>query len=272
MVRAILEGRKTQTRRLNGLDDVNSYPGEMEGSSFLGPFGYRGLLPNTYYLREAEKPRYQANPGIYHWFAGRQGNEINPIPVKCPYGKPGDLLWVRETAFPDFPKDFSYYDWTWAEVPEEYRTPAYVLYQASSPDPRLKWKPSIHMPRWASRLTLRITGIRVERVQSISEEDAVAEGITPLFSAEELKRPEIAKCFIDKPVGWTNYLWHGHIGRTITGKQSDEWEWQYSGYDSAAGSYSSLWESINGGKPGASWADNPWCWVVEFQREEAPHA
>ena len=62
---------------------------------------------------------------------------------------------------------------------------------------------------------------------------------------------------------WTNYLWHGYIGKTITRKQANEWEHQYSSYQTARGSFSSLWQSINA-KRGYPWKSNNWVWVVEF--------
>ena len=65
---------------------------------------------------------------------------------------------------------------------------------------------------------------------------------------------------------FTNYLWHGNIGKAITKKQSELWPYQYSGYESARNSFSSLWESLYGQKEGCSWADNPWVWVYTFER------
>ena len=107
------------------------------------------------------------------------------------------------------------------------------------PDPRLtvkRWRPSIHMPRWASRLTLEIVGVRVERLNEISEEDAIAEGIER--DAAEFKNYNV------KDVA---FPWIGGVG-------------------AASASYSSLWESING--PG-SWEANPWVWVLEFKPVES---
>ena len=91
----------------------------------------------------------------------------------CPYGRPGDLLWVREThgiqlklgESPDYPKGLVVYR---ADLPED----SNFQYEGGGS----AWRPSIHMPRWASRITLEITGVRVERVQDISEKDAIAEG------------------------------------------------------------------------------------------------
>ena len=83
--------------------------------------------------------------------------------LKCPYGAPGDRLWVRETWDTDG-KTIAYR----ATTPET----------TTDPEP-MRWRPSIHMPRWASRLTLAVTSVRVERVQEITEADARAEGIEP---------------------------------------------------------------------------------------------
>lgn len=125
---------------------------------------------------------------------------------------------------------------------------------------RYGWKSPLHMPKWAARTWLEVTGVRAERLQDISEADAIAEGVAPLFTAQErASRPEY------DVEGHRNYLWHGWVGKTITQKQADAWPHQYSSYDTARGSYSSLWESING--PG-SWAANPWVWVYEFRRIE----
>ena len=106
--------------------------------------------------------------------------------------------------------------------------PALTVYRADHEgDTRgAGWKPSIHMPRWASRITLEITGVRVERLQDISEADAIAEGCRPV-------RPEI--------------VLDGLVART--GR-------------SAVDEYRQLWQSIHGPE---SWAANPWVWVTEFK-------
>src|SRR6267154_1330713 len=154
MVRGILEDRKTKTRRVSGLEDVNKYPGKLEGEGMMGPLGYRGLCPSDYYIRN--KKAYAANPELYHWFVGEQNGEVNPIPVKCRY-KVGDLLWVRET--------WSYITLAENENPDGCLpdgTPVSLLYRADADgwDNDVPWIPSIHMFRWASRITLEVTEVR----------------------------------------------------------------------------------------------------------------
>ena len=126
MVRAILGGRKTQTRRIVKLKCHDGFE--------VGP-NYEGE----------------------HWPV--RGGDRMP----CPYGKPGDRLWVRET---------------WLCATGE-PGPTLCHYQADGDRPEFNglWKPSIHMFRWASRITLEITGVRVERLQDITEADAMAEGV-----------------------------------------------------------------------------------------------
>lgn len=190
--------------------------------------------------------------------------------VYCPFGRVGDRLWVREKFFP------MRYDW------KELGSSAPILYsdgfirgreawgetyQGLVPPVGHAWKGAVTMPREASRILLEITAIRVERLDAISEADAKAEGVAHLFSAEELRGPSIASSYFASPEesGYRNYLWHGLKGRhghNITYSQIDAWAYQYSSYDTAAESYSSLWEATNG--PG-SWEANPWIWVVEFK-------
>jgi hypothetical protein len=216
MVRAILEGRKTQTRRVVkpqpvivcGDGDHAFYP-EIEGC-----FAHRDT-PN--------------GPNIYTF---------------CPYGKPGDLLWVRESGWQSEGRFFAYDATQGIARCSDDDNGHYIQVspeEAGSWDTSdwkyCGWKrtPSIHMPRWASRITLRITDIRVERVQSISERDASREGL------ETRVRDGYTEWCDGRPEGWFNYPQIAFCG---------------------------LWDSINGGKPGASWAENPWCWRVSFERVE----
>lgn len=143
MVRAILEGRKTQTRRVVKLRHGSPY-------CIVGERSDGATWPM--------------------WFDPNQGPDYHP--EVCPYGKPGDRLWVRET---------------WGVVEGEDGASRWVAYAATPgqtrrapEDSALKrcWKPSIHMPRWACRLVLDVTDVRVERLQDISDADALAEGIS----------------------------------------------------------------------------------------------
>lgn len=148
MVRAILEGRKTMTRR------VVTHPAARHWTD--------GRFPG------ADKPIFLAMAGGQ---GGHQGNWI-----ACPYGQPGDRLWVRET---------------WATWPSMDATKPSRIYQQPvhyaatfdeskilyPPSMSKKWRPSIFMPRWASRITLEVTGVKVERVQDISKADAISEGV-----------------------------------------------------------------------------------------------
>lgn len=158
MVRAILDGRKTQTRRVLKVQPP----------------------ADTFRMDTYHHPDGQHY--FWAWKEAFSGCELHTgwEPICCPYGQPGDRLWVRE-AFMHEPAD---YCWE-ASVSIPVR-PATTIYRADS-DPcgeakGCGWKPSIHMPRSLSRITLEITGVRVERLNDCSEEDARAEGVGPLRS------------------------------------------------------------------------------------------
>ena len=201
MVRAILDGNKTQTRRSVKFNDrLNRYDSD----------GFHRVTDETI----EKKP----------W----SENAVRQI-IGCPYGQPGDRLWVRE-AFEDCCSALH----------------SCVLYRADGDDPGTKWTPSIHMPRWASRITLEVTGVRAERLQDISEVDAMAEGITRLTEPLPPRR------------------WSGPNRFTLKGMGSGACAGSVSlNAPAAEDLYRRLWESING--PG-SWDLNPWVWVVEFKR------
>ncbi|MBS3048155.1 hypothetical protein [Enterobacter mori] len=218
MVRAILNGRKTQTRRIIkdctvGRDPISKFI--QIGKKFIGC--YPEDVPEL--IREC-----------------------------CPYGVPGDRIWVRETwgvvsheldedgriqpwspdrpatAIHEMPFGNGYYsghaiyaadgDFTWGD-------------DDGYEDGRSCWKPSIHMPRAACRILLEITGVRVERLNSISQEDAQAEGM-------EL-------------TGWRPTYSDPDSGGEV-----------WTPYDN----FAQLWESIYGEE---SWQTNPWVWVIEFK-------
>jgi hypothetical protein len=176
MVRALLDGSKTQTRRIM-------------------------------------KPQ----PSLGQDFGGR---------VLCPYGQPGDRLWVRE-AFSG-PRHQEHHP------PRDWHSTDEIHYWADGCPSCNDWtkpRPGMFMPRWASRITLEITGVRVERLVDISEDDARAEGITDGGCLNCGESETNCGCLNPQP--------------------------------DARDSFIHLWESING--PG-SWAANPWVWVVEFRR------
>ncbi|MGP1224193.1 morphogenetic protein [Serratia sp. CY38905] len=165
MVRAILDGRKTQTRRVMKVQPESS------------GFGLR-------FITESLNNR---DTGKYFWSQSDACgiNKSRSKPFLCPFGQVGDRLWVRETfQGPLIPEDeLSEY---LGANPDKFQSPAYCEYAAdggakpeyvdSDENTRYGWRPSIHMPRWASRITLEITAVRVERLNDISEEDAKAEG------------------------------------------------------------------------------------------------
>lgn len=187
MIRALLDGRKTMTRRV-----VKPQPDEMFNPS--------------------------SQVALESWTIG------------CPYGRPGDRLWVRETWFPCPVGKFCPNP---TPIPKSLPEGWTVLFAAdgdsvSSP---LRWKPSIFMPRWASRITLELTSVRVERVQDISEDDAKAEGVIEQFRTVVLR-----------PDGGPDY----HIP------------------NSYRGGFANLWDSLNA-KRGFRWETNPWVWAISFK-------
>lgn len=217
MVRAILEGRKTQTRRALNQQPSNGW--EIDTPYVLG----RITSPH---------PKRMKFGVFIHRGLGTDFPECDII--TNPYGQPGDRLWVRETW--QGPLISTAVDYKKHNRGESINDPEHCVYRATDKlfavdddGKELGWRPSIHMPRWASRIDLEITGIRVELLQDISEEDAVAEGIDAAlceqFTTKAPTRHEL------KPA--------------------------------ALHAYAGLWESING--PG-SWNANPRVWVVEFKR------
>lgn len=208
MVRALLDGRKTQTRRVIKLPtrtrdghaiyerpDMGGWEATTVGggSAFrVGKGGERIPVPEA--------------PGIWH--------RTCAVCISAPYDV-GDRLWVRET-----------FDWDGDD-------PNTIHYHATHDKDFdcfiKKWRPSIHMPRWASRILLEITAVRVERLQDISEEDAEAEGVLAFHSQSP-----------------------GLEARPY-----------YRSMQSNRGLFEQLWGSINGDE---SWAANPWVWAITFKR------
>lgn len=174
---------------------------------------------------------------LVHW--------VVPGEEACPYGQSGDRLWVRETWQGPL-LDGDTMENEYRGSPDDFHKPEYCEYAADGgPTPEFinqddelvcRWRPSIHMPRWASRIKLEITGVRVERLQDISEADAKAEGIASRTGEKTIYHYDFPKLPPTDAV---------------------------SGWKSARSAYKELWCEINGRD---SWESNPWVWVVEFKR------
>lgn len=211
MVRAILDSSKTQTRRIvKGAPDC----------------------PNGWYADAYNKT------DKWTFWGPRETEESGKcaLPMfKNPYGQVGDQLWVRETwAIASKATDLVkvYYAASEKQSHTEFHEyfPVELAKDMSPTWP--KYRPSIHMPRWASRITLEITGVRVERLLDISEEDSWAEGINAVDGMFDQEIYAIAK----------------RMGRS---------------FEESVPTYAALWESINGV---GSWDENPWVWVINFRR------
>lgn len=243
MVRAILDGRKTQTRRIIKPQPEVTLSGSLSGTWLSRPLNGL-LLP-----------------------------KIEDIAIHCPFGVVGDRIWVRETWATLGNEDGCSVDWN-DNLCKGNEKSAARIYRASCeqrhgdfglwsiPDdadwkPHTEnekfegaWRPSIHMPRWASRILLEISDVRVERLNSINEHDAIAEGL-----AEISKDGRIYKYGVPDR--------DGYPGTDDCGWPWHEWE----RYPISA--YRKLWESIYGDD---SWQANPWVWVIEFKRIEGGEA
>lgn len=223
MIRAILDGKKTQTRRV-----VKPQPEERRADPY-----------NVYYWQWGEQQIQASSQWQYH----------------CPYGKPGDRLWVREGfrtkaygAIDEIELQYlASVDPAWDKAPgwtehtEYYRHPALRT---------LHWvrRSPIFMPRWACRLVLEVASIRVERLQAITEDDARAEGI-----ARELVHPGGFDPDNFHPPGAYGYVSGLHPfpeGRI---------------YPTAKEAFAEGWDSINA-KRGYSRESNPWVWAITFKR------
>lgn len=227
MVRALLAGRKTQTRRL-----VKPQPYEHLRRDLSAELIWRP--------RRGQSLRYSSEHAM-----------LAAMLPNCPYGQPGDRLWVRETWMPDPPRDGTWPSTSFdgckprdmSLIPERFHAPAFCIYRATWEGHALHgWTPAIHMFRWASRMVHELTLVRCERLQEISEADAIAEGLAvrsgvDAFNAQGLPEyglPEWAK------------------------GTSDETRWNVS----AVQAYRSIWSEINGPD---SWDANPWVWALSFK-------
>lgn len=212
MVRAILDGKKTMTRRVvKPQPSAHHWHGSKE-------YNQRAVLIDT---TKGTCLRFS------HLLGDREDGNVQYM--RCPYGKRGDRLWVRETWCQVDDREFGGQLWIdYRSTPSDDGSHPAGWHNAPDDAQALKWRPSIHMPRSASRILLEITGIRVERLQEITEEDALAEGCEREFKA-------------DGSVGWG------------------------AGLIEATANFKILWNGINE-KRGYSWESNPWVWVIEFKR------
>ena len=205
MVRAILAGQKTQTRRVINLQPVGVLGAQMTRANDMDVF-------------------------LWHGWPHMVKSGHAPVPLKCPYGEPGDLLWVRETWATDGVRD--------AIKPTNLPPDSHIYYRASLNEDKHewqlhtnfggRWRPSIHMPRWTNRIMLRIEVVRVERVAEIEPRDAIAEGV----EFAERAWAQVPARNPRRPIDYVEAFRH-------------------------------LWDSINA-KRGFGWDANPWVWVVEF--------
>jgi hypothetical protein len=232
MVRAILEGRKTVTRRpVKGGQIPTEDTSEPDGRHRWSAIGQRD-------------PRYGFN--VFGATAAECAKELAEF-GRCPFGKPGERLWVRETFALLGNEDGVCVDWNDKLIKGNERDAArifrasctvgdYGLWQvpdkaAWKPDTdelqyEGAWRPSIHMPRWASRIVLEITEVRVERLQDITYEQAAAEGVH--------RGPLHQWCASDEGGACHKY---------------------------PVPAFRDLWQSVGG-----DWEANPWVWVVEFKQ------
>lgn len=205
MVRAILDGRKTQTRRV-----------------------IKGVGPDN-------------------WLKGASNHVVHAA-NKCPYGQPGDRLWVRESFL-----HLMHGDVTAGDIKYCARIDSRSTDNSKNSGYWWRKRPSIHMPRWASRIILEIVSVRVERLQVISEADAIAEG-----------------CYTNdvySDLAGENDVWHCvrckgfqvHEQCSMAGCT----EVDCNECNTPVKRFKQLWQRINGAE---SWAANPWVWVVEFKR------
>ena len=193
MVRAILSGAKTQTRRAIKLPHHNPL-GQWEACT-SGGHGARDRKGNL----------VPEEVCIWHT---RTGDTL-----VCPFGQPGDRLWVRETwrgvvnIAP--PGSYEYAVARYVPEREHCRRVEYAATQTPDSEP---WRPSIHMPRWACRLVLEIADVRVERLQAISEADAKAEGTSPVAAKAPTHRDAFRYLWGDTGGDWESNPWVWVVG------------------------------------------------------------
>lgn len=224
MVQGVLDDSKDRTRRTKGLELINDSPNEF-------------IWLNGYHQDDIPRPARKYDDRFYYAFTGKRSNMVTTV-VHCPYGKRGDILWVRENYCPTGSNEYLHNEtnkpfFYAADIIE--KDFAYSVMK----DYGWKMKPSIHMPKEACRLFLRVKSVHPERLHQISDDDCLKEGIIDYndgtyknyFTKKGLREQDGVECLLPRA------------------------------------SFQSLWCSINGLK---SWENNPWVWVVEFERIERP--
>lgn len=222
MVRAILDGRKTQTRRV-----MKIQPELIPLEDEFGMPGY--WIPCN---------------------AARSMVRNEEMRIACPYGLKGDRLWVRETFMDLTGTGIEANTGLYEGYAYRADTPPGSLGDETRKEYKLKWTPSLHMPRKACRLVLEITGVRVERLNAISHEDAEREGI----HTEVWDQTVVARNYAAEDAFFQ--FWSESMSHYVDM------------HELYRASFRSLWQSIYGAE---SWKANPWCWVIEFKRVEAHH-
>ena len=220
MVRAILDGRKTQTRRV--------------------------MKP------QPELDTYM-NDGSFCWVSAACKSAVDLGHSRClgPYGVKGDRLYVREAwAAPPTVNNLQ---------PSMISTKTAIVYRADGERNEVKWRPSIHMPRWMSRITLEVTDVRIERIQDIDAADALYEGIefTPNPGSFADGPPPRPKKWDEWSEAQQKKHAEGYARATYISRCDD--------VERIFKTFTALWDSINGDR-GFGWDKNPFCWVVEFKR------
>lgn len=234
-VRAILDGRKTQTRRI--------------------------IKPQLYRCKSDCSKDIELKHKLWCWNK-RQGGRVtwhidsggvpDCLREQCPYGKVGDRLYCKEDYKYLIQDDMviTYYKFSINKDRVEYTLLNYLPKETQKKlvtGRQDVWKSKLLMFKFMARIWLEITGIRVERVQDISEEDAIAEGAQyHKYNAEEAPNPTPE----------TRGYWFFENRRVL-----------HLGFGSAKAAFADLWDSINA-KRGYGWDANPWCFVLEFRQEQ----
>lgn len=213
MVQAILNGTKTQTRRAIKAPRIKGAIGFVVASDYTG----------------------RKYPIAIDEHESHLGDDLG---FQCPYGKPGDVLWVRET--------WCYSEDEFGDHSSNTKGDIFgrFLYKANGDSPHNKWKPSIHMPKEACRIKLLIKEVRIERLCTIKDEDAKAEGIRRYY--DDITKSWRYKDYISDASGYGD---PDHDFPCVHDPKQ---------------SFHTLWDSINGGGD-YRWANNPWVWVVTFE-------